>query len=571
MYWIGYGLYKYFVWVWGADYISSDYNDEFTSKTKKFSNLFDLKSNENRSIIFGFVFILFTLFLYILGISQYIISKLIINVSIIQFFLVFYSISLYTIDLNLIGKRSGSQPWYSNTFFLYSFSIPFFFITVFQVLFTKTHNDLIQNFISNTNNLKILFILIIFFSFVILIKTNNNYLIRNLWKDPYESNQLISSFNLLMQNPSINQLALLQKISIALDDKDTLTKIIAIYKGIIESSTSFVNERQINGILNFIRNQLELSTDDEISELLFELTHSLLDQFPEYAKNLYSINLNLFKNGNLFIKNNSLNELCHILQLDANHEFAKNLYEELKNNFATSDEKLKRLILDALLFFIQNFNEFNNNIQNFIVDRLEYEALGIATIMYYLLEQIFKITGDPFIVDLTKSKLESLDSPAKIGAITFLRQNFPQDENTKNFLINLLLKNLNDIDNAIGVRSIIIYTLNELLMQGSIEESVLHKMKLFIDDFDPDVKTAIVQSYSDQYLINKSNFKDLEEIFESAISDSDYIVRLVVLQSIQKVDSVEKDFKKKLKNILEEASTDESQAVKDLAFELLGD
>ena len=259
----------------------------------------------------------------------------------------------------------------------------------------------------------------------------------------------------------------------------------------------------------------------------------------------------------------------HILQLENDDELLDELYSELERNFITPDEKLKRLVLDAFSYIILNFIDYNGKIQNFLVEKLEYETVGIATIMYSLLEKIYQNTGDPYLMDLTKSKLEQLDTPAKIGAVNFVKNNFPDQSQNHELYVNLLLNNLKDIDNETGVRSSIINTFNELIKNNKIKKSLLGEMKNYINEVDPDVKTAIIQLFVDHYMMKNVDFEDFEFIITKGYNDQDYIVRLVVLQSLKSVRSMEKQITAKFNDLLNKAKFDESQPIRDIATKLL--
>lgn len=567
-YWVGYGLYKYFVWVWGASNSITNTSDNDNSMLYNFKVLLNLQYSENRSILFAFFFLLYTIFLLVLVIISNIIPSFQVNDTTEQLLLLIYFCSLYIVILQITGNRTESQPWFSNTFTIYSFTIPLFLTIIFNDLIAKNANSTFEIIFPATNSINWFFILGLAFSTILIIKANNDHLTKSLWRDPYESNQILSSLKLSITNPSANQLSLLQKISNALDDKDTIIKLIGIYKSLIESESHFLKDNQIKSVIQFITNQLLLSADIEIFEPLFELTHSVLDDYPENAKILFKPNLEILKNTNSIVKIQALNVMGHILQLENNLELLDDLYSELERNFITSDEKLKRLVLDAFSYIILNFIDYNGKIQNFLVEKLEYETVGIATIMYSLLEKIYQNKGDSYLIDLTKSKLEQLDTPAKIGAVNFVKNNFPDQPQNDEIFVNLLLNNLKDIDNETGVRSSIINTFNELIKNNKIQKSLLVEMKNYINDVDPDVKTAIIQLFVDHYMIKNVNFTDFEFIITEGYNDQDYIVRLVVLQSLKTVGSVEKQISAKFNDLLKKAKFDESQPIRDIATEL---
>ena len=57
-YWLGYGLYKYFVWIWGAQINNQISNQENGFKTNKLDFLRNLKFKEGQSVLFGFFYTL---------------------------------------------------------------------------------------------------------------------------------------------------------------------------------------------------------------------------------------------------------------------------------------------------------------------------------------------------------------------------------------------------------------------------------------------------------------------------------------------------------------------------------
>ena len=568
-YWVGYGLYKYFVWVWGVNSGMANTSDNDSSRIYNFRGLLNLQYSENRSILFAFFFLLYTIFLFALVIISNIIPSFQFNNTTEQLLLLIYFCSLYSVILQISGKRTESQPWFSNTFSIYSFTIPLFLTIIFNDLISKNADSTFKIIFPAISSINWFFILGLAFSIILIIKANNDHLTKSLWKDPYESNQILSSLKLLMTNPSVNQLSLLQKISNVLDDKDTIIKLIGIYKSFIELGPHSLKDDQIKSVIQFITNQLLVSADIEIFEPLFELTHSVLDNYPENAKILFKPNLEILKNTNSIVKIQALNAMGHILQLENDDELLDELYSELERNFITPDEKLKRLVLDAFSYIILNFIDYNGKIQNFLVEKLEYETVGIATIMYSLLEKIYQNTGDPYLMDLTKSKLEQLDTPAKIGAVNFVKNNFPDQSQNHELYVNLLLNNLKDIDNETGVRSSIINTFNELIKNNKIKKSLLGEMKNYINEVDPDVKTAIIQLFVDHYMMKNVDFEDFEFIITKGYNDQDYIVRLVVLQSLKSVRSMEKQITAKFNDLLNKAKFDESQPIRDIATKLL--
>ena len=314
---------------------------------------------------------------------------------------------------------------------------------------------------------------------------------------------------------------------------------------------------------------MPISSDEEIFQLLFDLANNLIDIYPLYANRLYKTAIDLLKNGNSMAKRESLNILGHILQINPDNSYVNEIYSEIEKTYFTTEEKLKRLVIDALLFIVKNFPEYSSKIKNLLIEKLEYETFGVATSIYAVLDEIYQNTNDISIFTLTKTTLESLNSPAKLGAINFLKRNMPVDTNERKIFVNLFLENLKDIDNAIGVRTNIIYAINELIKKNKSEINLLTIIKEYKNDSDPDVKSAIIHTYTDHYLLKNLHLDDLNEIYTSGIEEQDYVVRLVVLQSIKLLKEKENTIDNQLMKILEIAKTDESQIIKDEVNEIL--
>ena len=98
------------------------------------------------------------------------------------------------------------------------------------------------------------------------------------------------------------------------------------------------------------------------------------------------------------------------------------------------------------------------------------------------------------------------------------------------------MKNLKDDENALGVRTNILYTLGDIIPDIPQLSSLLPDLAYLMDDSDPDVRTALIQITCDLF-----PYKDFipSEIFQSYIDagtkDEDYLVRLVMLQSVHKL------------------------------------
>ena len=371
------------------------------------------------------------------------------------------------------------------------------------------------------------------------------------------------------ENPSIIQLNLLQKIGILMEDRETILKLITVYQGILDSENSRLKSEFRSNIYNFINSQLSVNADDELYEMLFNLANILLDNEPKFTEKLFETNLELFSTGNSVVKNGSLNVLGHILQINPKIEYAEKIFNQIQRNYFTNDEKLKRLILDALMFFVMNFSSYLTKIKELIASKLDYETFGIATNIFTVLTEIYQIDQDREIYLLAKNSLKSLDSPAKLGALNFLRKNFPTNQEESDIIIKILLDNLEDIDNAIGVRTNTIYSINDIIKLDSSKSYLLSNIKQYIDDLDPDVKSAVIQSFTEQFILRKASFADLIDIFSRAMEEHDYIVRLVVLQSIKSIIIQEKIRDKNFMAILEKAQYDESQIIQDTAREIM--
>ena len=354
-----------------------------------------------------------------------------------------------------------------------------------------------------------------------------------------------------------------------MDDKRTIIKVIASYKIILESEQTRSKKDLLDSLFLFINYQLEVTTDDEVFEKLFDLVHDYLQVQPAKAGELFQNAFLLFKTGNSNIKQESLNVIGHIFQIDAEPTFVEDLYQEIENTYSTPDDKLKRLILDALSYFVSNFPAYSHRIKNFLFERLEHETFGIATTIFSIFGEIYEQQVDSSIEDLAESTLLSLDSPAKLGAINFLKNNMPTDQSRKETFEKLFLKNLEDIDNAIGVRSNIFYAINELIRKKVMEKDILAALKKYSNDGDPDVKSALIQTFTDQYLIGNSTLIELEELFDKGMYERDYIVRLVVIQAIKRLEQLEPGISQNFSRILARAREDDSQKVQETAMELL--
>ena len=399
--------------------------------------------------------------------------------------------------------------------------------------------------------------------------SNNRYLKIEIWKNHYETIQLLTQLTMSSENPSIIQLNLLQKIGILMEDRETILKLITVYQGILDSENSRLKSEFRSNIYNFINSQLSVNADDELYEMLFNLANILLDNEPKFTEKLFETNLELFSTGNSVVKNGSLNVLGQILQINPKIQYAEKNINQNQRNYFTNDEKLKRLILDALMFFVMNFSSYLTKIKELIASKLDYETFGIATNIFTVLTEIYHIDQDREIYLLAKNSLKSLDSPAKLGALNFLRKNFPTNQEESDIIIKILLDNLEDIDNAIGVRTNTIYTINDIIKLDSSKSYLLSNIKQYIDDLDPDVKSAVIQSFTEQFILRKASFADLIDIFSRAMEEHDYIVRLVVLQSIKSIIIQEKIRDKNFMAILEKAQYDESQIIQDTAREIM--
>lgn len=566
-YWIGYGLYKQLIWIWG---FQSDIHDNSTKRQKiTLRTLYNnFKYKEGKSVSWGFIFLIFSTILLL----TLIVKGILVNSSFPENFMVpifiLYLLVLYSISLNITGKRTRSQPWYSVFFTMYSFSIPFSFLLSYFYVFNQSNVNF-TNILPSSIVFKEIMLILLIISILLAFSVNNRYLSIGLWKNHYEATQTLNRVDISNENPSIIQLNLLQKIGNLMEDRETIQKLIATYKEILEGENTKTKNEFFFNIYVFINNQLSLDTDDETYELLFNLANILLDVSPSYSGKLFDSNLQLLKEGNSVVKNGSLNILGHILQYDPQKDYAEKIFIEIEKIYQTNDEKLKRLILDALIYFIRNFSEYASRIKKLITAKLEYETFGIATIIFSLLDEIYQLDHDKNISELAKNTLKTLDSPAKLGAVNFFRNNLPSDQKEKDNIVKILLDNLKDIDNAMGIRTNVIYTINDLIKEDKNQNSLLSEIKQYISDFDPDVKSAVIQSFTEQYILRNANFSDVTEVFERGMEEHDYIVRLVVIQSIKSIkdqnQTIDKDFRK----ILEKASHDESKVIQDEVKEII--
>lgn len=567
-YWIGYGLYKQLIWIWG---FQSDLQDKSTKKQKlALSTIYNnFKYKEGKRVFLGFIFLIFsTLLLVGLVIRGFLFNSTFqVNLAIPIFIL--YLLFLYGISVDITGKRTVSQPWYSILFTMYTFSIPFNFIFSYFYVFNSEKINIFPGLISSSIVFREIILGTLIISILLAFITNNRYLSFGVWKNHYEANQILNGLAISQENPSIIQLNLLQKLGNLMEDRETILKLVATYKEILELENKKIKNELFTNIYFFINNQLSIDADDEIYELLFNLANQLLDVSPNYDEKLFEVNIQLLRNGNSAVKNGSLNVLGHILQLNPDKDYANKIYNEIEKIYHQNDEKLKRLVLDALMYFIKKFPEYTSRIKDLISGRLEYETFGIATIIFSLLDEIYQINNDEEIYLLAKNTLESLDSPAKLGAINFLRNNFPTDQDKKKTFIKILLDNLKDIDNAIGIRTNCIYALNDSIRNDKEQSYLLSEIRQYINDFDPDVKSAVIQSFTEQFILRNTTFSEVMKVFEQGMEEHDYIVRLVVIQSIKLIKQHEKILDDNFIKIVKKATSDESQAIQNEAFEIL--
>lgn len=570
-YWLGYGLYKYFAWIWGAQISTRQKSQRNLVKTNYIDFIKNLRFREGQSVFFGFLYTLFNILLLFLIVGKAINSSFTISSELLITFLVIYLFISYVIILPVTGERTPSQPWYGISFSMFSYTIPFSNVNLAAFLFSSSINLTLVFPTSTINQVKILLALVFFIAIIILFITNNKYLTAYMWKDPYESNQLLSKLKISLDKPSTIQLNLLQKLSNTLEDQDTIIKLATSYQILLDTPESKNQEDLIKSIVNFILTQISFSEEEEVLDLLFNLTHNLLDKYPKEASNFFDEYFKLLEKNNSFIKNGALNVLGQILQITENDSFIEQTYSKLESLYSSPDEKLKRLTLDAFLFFVRNNPEYLSKIKSFITQKLEYETFGIATIIFNLLSEIYLQDNDNSIYVLAKNVLTSLDSPAKLGVINFLKSNMPQEESEQKEFLELFMKNLKDIDNAIGVRTNIVYAINELVKGDKEKSYLLPELKFLISDDDPDVKSALIQSYTEQFLIQNIEFSLLRKIFELGIKEQDYIVRLIVIQSIKRIKESNNQLFTDFKPIVESALTDESQVILEEATNLLND
>ena len=139
-YWIGYGLYKQLLWIWG---FQSNVADADNKKQKGLSirNIIkDFKYKEGHNTFWGFGFLIFS-FILVLGVFiKTILFVKGFNNSLFIFIIIIYIIFLYGLTFNITGKRSLSQPWYSILFTMYSFSAPFYF--AFSIFYVFKENNM---------------------------------------------------------------------------------------------------------------------------------------------------------------------------------------------------------------------------------------------------------------------------------------------------------------------------------------------------------------------------------------------------------------------------------------------
>ncbi len=570
-YWLGYGLYKHFIWIWG---FQPGPNNSTTGKKQRLTItdiLKHFKYREGKFVTFGFGFLLFSIVLIISLVFKVILPNLEIPVSLLIFVLLVYVICLYGIIINITGKRTQSQPWYSLFFTMFSYSIPFYIIFSLYYSLSAIHLEILTNSVLQIIPTKDLFGILLIITIIVALSINNTYLRVGIWRNNYESTQLLSVLKIDPKNPSVIKLTLLQKIGNSMEDRETILKLIVTYQDLLESNQEHLKDEFIAGLYNFINYQLSFDSDDETYELLFNLANLLLDQHPNWAGTLFEKNLELLKSGNSVVKNGSLNVLGHILQINQDKVYVSKIYDEIEKIYSTNDEKLKRLILDALLYISNNYPEYAYRIKDLISPRLEYETFGISTLIFSVLDEVYQATNDEEIYITAKKVLKSLDSPAKLGAINFLRNNFPKDQEELKECIDIFLQNLKDIDNAIGVRTNIIYAINDLIKINPSKSTLLAELNQYMDDSDPDVRSAIIQTYSEQYILQNAQIEDVTQIFSHGMKANDYVVRLVVLQSLKSIKNETNKLEGKLKTILEKALVDESQIIQDEAKTLLAE
>lgn len=567
-YWLGYGLYKNFVWIWGVPGIVSG-QEAVSSKIPIYNLLRNLRKKEGQSVLFGFIFTLYSIVMFLLSVIFAIDKSLLIFPNVFTLLVLFYAVMLYIIILPVIGTRTETQPWFSISFIMFIFSLPYYVAFCFEYVITTNNANLFINFDLNSTLVSPLLILLLFISIVILFKVSNKYLTVSMWKDPYEANQLLVTLKESLKNPTSIQLNLLQKLSNSMDDNDTIIKIIASYELLLKSEKQKKNNEFLNGLVNFILNQILISQEDKTLTLLFDLTHNLLDEHPKYTENLFESYFNLIKSGDSFVKKETFNVIGHIIQLNAKKTFVDKIFNELFNLYASPDEKLKRQILDSLPFFINNYPEYREQTKIFLKSKLELETFGLSTIIFSVLTDIYHWDSDDSIFDLAENILESFNSPAKLGAVNFLKTNFPVQENYKKIFINLFMNNLKDIDNAIGVRTNIIYAINELITKDKSNTYLLDDLKFLLYDSDPDVKSALIQTYTDQFLLDNLQVSEILEVFDKGLNEQDYIVRLVVIRSIKAIKDKKTEYYNNLDKIVKKAQKDDSQIIKEEINKLL--
>ncbi|MHA2364914.1 MAG: hypothetical protein ACXAC7_13240 [Candidatus Hodarchaeales archaeon] len=530
-YWTGYGAYRSYRWLWG---LSTPVN-QTEVKISKFNQLglrYSLEISFGIITNFYLVFIGFLIFFIQLSLIQPLEPWITILISIGLF------TGLIKLLLQVISSTSRSQPWYSFLFLSFISIIPFFWITtVMSLLNDDQAPKLITKLLSQQEWIPLLLCLAFWVGLFIMFISNSRHMQYWIWKDLYESTQLLNEINLKLSNPKPLHLNLLTKISVVHQNTELISKLLQIYQKIIENEILDEEKGIIDSLASFIITQIQIEHEWSVHAISFEIAHQLIDKNPEYIDNFFIITKKIADHVDPKVRQAAINLFGHIMQINPNINKIQEIYPIIEQIYYSADDQDKKENIQAFKFIIMQFESFRERIFGFFLNRLELETFGVSIEIFSLFESLMRLDPNKFklkLYNLSETVLETLDHPAKLGTIQFLANNFPNNPQEGAPFIRLFMNNLKDVENTTGVRPNILYMLGDLMPKIPELINLLPDLDILLDDEDPDVTTALIQVGIELYLQEFVSKEILHNYITAGLSNQDHIARLVTIQSVRK-------------------------------------
>ena len=549
-YWSGYSFYRSFRWIQGYN------NDIKLSLAKQvglvhFASIVVAIGSIFWLIIYGsIIFLIQTKFLVLDTFSSLIISFITLTI-------------LINTSVQSSTRVTNTQPDYSFLFPLFQLGIiTILSVTLFELVKPTIIISWIINIFNSSNNINILFFACYWIGILLLFRTNSSHVRLLIYKDDFESGQMISEINLTLNQLKSVDLTLLAKIGRYQNNNNTMFKLLGVYEYIFENNLT--NDIVLETMYPFLLYELETANDWRIHSICFDLVYhflqvKLLSYFAFYEKSLKTI-----RHKNEMVRQASLNLLGHIVNIDPN--LADEVFPLIFEVFEAADEQFKKIDIEPMKYYAKHFPQYREKLFTFITNKIDKEFFGVSTELMKVLQEIANVDDDytPKILNFSKEILSKPDSHGGLGAIRIILDHFPKEPSEGVPIIKLLINNLRQEESEI--KQHIIYALGTIFGQIPELTPLLREIDFAMDDDDANVRSALIQVISELYPSRSIPQEALITYMKMGITDNDYVVRLMAIQAIGTLVTQEPTLFDILPEILEKLLNDSNTDVQETAL-----